>query len=170
MVPPLLDQRPIRGGHDAKPGFQQQHAEHDVVEVVNVHSQNEQSFARLQSVFALIRGRAFLAWHGGRRVLCDSQTGGLLRPLRGHADAAGHVEFSADGNLLFTADASGNLLALDPSNGRTLWHIYAGGEMRNGPITYELDGRQYVLMAVDDTLYAFALPQSAAQRSTAKNK
>jgi acido-empty-quinoprotein group A len=74
------------------------------------------------------------------------------------------------GNLLFTADSFGNLLALDPTNGRTLWHLYAGGEMRNGPITYELDGRQYVLMAVEDTLYAFALPQSAAQRATPKNK
>jgi hypothetical protein len=27
-------------------------------------------------------------------------------------------------------------------------------------MTYELDGRQYVLMAVHDELYAFALPES----------
>ena len=72
------------------------------------------------------------------------------------------------GNLLFTADTSGNLLALDPANGQTLWHLYAGGQMQNGPITYELDGRQYVLMAVEDTLYAFALPQNGNQMSARK--
>lgn len=65
------------------------------------------------------------------------------------------------GGLLFTADNNGNLLALDPRTGNTLWHLNAGGEMHNGPVTYQLDGRQYVLMAVQDTLYAFALPASA---------
>ena len=64
------------------------------------------------------------------------------------------------GGLLFTADNNGNILALDPASGKTLWHLNAGGDMLNGPITYQLDGRQYVLMAVDDTLYAFALPVS----------
>jgi acido-empty-quinoprotein group A len=63
------------------------------------------------------------------------------------------------GHLLFTADNEGNLLALDPSSGKTLWHLNAGGHMENGPMTYELDGRQYVVMAVEDTLYAFTLPR-----------
>jgi acido-empty-quinoprotein group A len=61
------------------------------------------------------------------------------------------------GGLLFTADNNGNLLALDSRTGNTLWHLSAGGEMQNGPMTYQLDGRQYVVMAVQDTLYAFAL-------------
>jgi alcohol dehydrogenase (cytochrome c) len=63
------------------------------------------------------------------------------------------------GHLLFTADNEGNLLALDPETGKTLWHLNAGGDVNNGPMTYELDGRQYVVLAVDDTLYAFALPR-----------
>ena len=29
--------------------------------------------------------------------------------------------------------------------------------MTNGPITYELDGTQYVVVAAGDSLYAFAL-------------
>ncbi len=63
------------------------------------------------------------------------------------------------GHLLFTSDNQGNLLALDPSTSKTLWHLNAGGHMENGPMTYELDGRQYVVMAVEDTLYAFTLPR-----------
>jgi acido-empty-quinoprotein group A len=66
------------------------------------------------------------------------------------------------GHLLFSADNSGNLLALDPATGKTLWHLNAGGRMDASPMTYELDGRQYLLVAVQDVLYAFALPQAAS--------
>ena len=66
------------------------------------------------------------------------------------------------GHLLFSADTSGNLLALDPATGKTLWHVNAGGRMAASPMTYELDGRQYLIAAVQDALYAFALPQNSA--------
>jgi acido-empty-quinoprotein group A len=64
------------------------------------------------------------------------------------------------GHLLFSADNSGNLLALDPTTGKTLWHVNAGGRMQASPMTYELDGRQYLIIAVQNILYAFALPAS----------
>ena len=65
------------------------------------------------------------------------------------------------GHLLFTADNTGNLLALDPETGKTLWHMYAGGHMVSSPMTYELDGRQYVLTAVGDLIFAWTLPETA---------
>jgi len=68
------------------------------------------------------------------------------------------------GHLLFSADNSGNLLALDPASGKTLWHLNLGGELLASPMTYELDGRQYILMPVMDVLYAFALPENAASQ------
>jgi alcohol dehydrogenase (cytochrome c) len=64
------------------------------------------------------------------------------------------------GHLLFSADTSGNLLALDPATGRTLWHLNAGGRMAASPMTYQIDGRQYLIAAVQDALYAFALPEN----------
>ena len=67
------------------------------------------------------------------------------------------------GHLLFSADTSGNLLALDPATGKTLWHLNAGGRMAASPMTYQLDGRQYTLFAVQDVLYAFALPDGSAK-------
>jgi acido-empty-quinoprotein group A len=66
------------------------------------------------------------------------------------------------GHLLFSADNSGNLLALDPATGKTLWHLYAGGNMDASPMTYQLDGRQYLIIAVQDVLFAFALPPAAS--------
>jgi alcohol dehydrogenase (cytochrome c) len=66
---------------------------------------------------------------------------------------------STHGGLVFTADLHGNILALDAENGRTLWHGYGGGEVQSGPITYELDGRQYVVVGSHGVLLAWALPE-----------
>jgi alcohol dehydrogenase (cytochrome c) len=62
------------------------------------------------------------------------------------------------GRLLFGGDPSGNLVAFDPGNGTLLWHS-AIGQVTNAPQTYMADGRQYVIAAAGDTLYAFALYQ-----------
>src|SRR5881227_9437 len=67
------------------------------------------------------------------------------------------------GHLLFTADNSGNLLALAPATGKTLWHLNMGGELVASPMTYQLDGRQYLIIPVQDILYAFAVPVQAAK-------
>ncbi len=64
------------------------------------------------------------------------------------------------GHLLFTGDSSGNLLALDPSNGDVLWHTRLGGPMDPAPITYQLDGTQYVVAGVDGVMYAWSLSGS----------
>ncbi len=62
------------------------------------------------------------------------------------------------GRLLITADNSNNLIALDPATGKTLWHVNLGGRMVTAPMTYELDGRQYLLTPVNDVMFAWALP------------
>ncbi|MFZ0590263.1 MAG: acido-empty-quinoprotein group A, partial [Bryobacteraceae bacterium] len=61
------------------------------------------------------------------------------------------------GKLLFTGDPSGNLIAFDPASGRILWHFRMTASLSNGPMTYELDGKQYLIAGAGDTLYAFAL-------------
>ena len=60
------------------------------------------------------------------------------------------------GRLLFAGDGAGNLMALDPANGTPLWHSRIGN-VSNGPQTFMLDGKQYVLAAAGDQLFAFAL-------------
>jgi alcohol dehydrogenase (cytochrome c) len=62
------------------------------------------------------------------------------------------------GNLLFTGDSSGHVMALDAATGKTLWHTTVGANQTNGAITYELDGKQYVAVGAGDALVAFALP------------
>jgi alcohol dehydrogenase (cytochrome c) len=60
------------------------------------------------------------------------------------------------GKLVFAGDAGGNFVAHDAATGKPLWHARIGN-VSNAPQTYALDGRQYVLAAVGDTLYAFRL-------------
>ena len=42
----------------------------------------------------------------------------------------------------------------------------ASGASGNSPVTYELDGRQYMLIGGGSALYAFALPISSTQPAT----
>jgi alcohol dehydrogenase (cytochrome c) len=63
---------------------------------------------------------------------------------------------STAGRLLFAADAGGNFVARDPANGKALWHSRIGN-ISNAPETYMVDGKQYVLVAAGDSLFAFAL-------------
>jgi alcohol dehydrogenase (cytochrome c) len=61
------------------------------------------------------------------------------------------------GRLLFAGDVGGNFVAYDPANGTPLWHTQLGANTTNAPETYMVDGKQYVLVAAGDTLYAFTL-------------
>jgi alcohol dehydrogenase (cytochrome c) len=59
------------------------------------------------------------------------------------------------GDLLFSGDFNGNFIAFKASNGDILWHFPMLHSLSNGPETYLLDGRQYVIAGGGDTLYAF---------------
>jgi alcohol dehydrogenase (cytochrome c) len=60
------------------------------------------------------------------------------------------------GDVLFSGDGSGNFVAFDATNGRPIWHSRIGNPS-NAPQTYMVDGRQHVLIAVGDRLYAYAM-------------
>jgi acido-empty-quinoprotein group A len=60
------------------------------------------------------------------------------------------------GNLLFASNGN-NLIAFDPANGKLLWHAGLTGSPSAGPISYEVEGRQFVLVMAGDTLYSFGL-------------
>ena len=48
------------------------------------------------------------------------------------------------GDLLFTADAEGNFLAFDAKTGEQLYSFNTGSGTRGSPITYAVNGRQYI--------------------------
>jgi len=78
-------------------------------------------------------------------------------PTAGGGGLGGPGILTTAGNLVFTGDYSGNLIAYDAANGRILWHFGMGASLGNGPMTYELGGRQYLIAGAGDTLYAFSI-------------
>jgi alcohol dehydrogenase (cytochrome c) len=64
---------------------------------------------------------------------------------------------STAGNLIFTGAPGSFLEALNATTGEALWHAKLQAGVRVPPSTWELDGKQYVLVGASDTLYAFTL-------------
>jgi alcohol dehydrogenase (cytochrome c) len=107
-------------------------------------------------------GRDINLWANSTLRALDYRTGKVVwNHELGNGESISGILTTA-GHLLFSADNSGNLLALDPATGKTLWHLNAGGKLDASPMTYQLDGRQYLLFAVQDILYAFALPSATS--------
>jgi acido-empty-quinoprotein group A len=86
--------------------------------------------------------------------------------LNGAPATLGPGLLSTAGNLLFTGDDQGNLLAYSADEGKILWHFQAGAPESNGPITYMQDDRQWLVIAAGDTLYAYTLAPAALSRVT----
>ena len=60
-------------------------------------------------------------------------------------------------DLLFTGGREGYFQALDARNGTLLWKANLGGQIVNGPMSYEVDGKQYVAVIAGNMLSAWAL-------------
>jgi len=61
------------------------------------------------------------------------------------------------GGLLFSGSGDGYFFALDDRTGEDLWHVNVGGPMHAAPMTFSVDGRQYVSVAANHSLFTFAL-------------
>ena len=61
-------------------------------------------------------------------------------------------------DLLFTGARSGYFQALNARTGELLWRASLGGQIINGPMTYQVDGTQYVAVIAGHSLSTFALP------------
>jgi alcohol dehydrogenase (cytochrome c) len=65
---------------------------------------------------------------------------------------------STAGGVVFTGDAEGNFIALEASSGQVLWHFQCGASVFSSPMTYAVDGKQFVAVAAGSTLFTFGLP------------
>lgn len=62
------------------------------------------------------------------------------------------------GDLVFLATGDGDLIALDRNSWLALWHFQTGGTIASAPMSYSVDGQQFVAISAGNTLYSFALP------------
>jgi alcohol dehydrogenase (cytochrome c) len=104
-------------------------------------------------------GADYSVWSKGVLEAIDYQTG-KIRWSHELGPGSGAGVLTTASGLTFTADGLGNFLALDTSDGKTLWHAGSGGHVESGAITYELDGRQYLVTSSGGVLFAWAVPSS----------
>jgi len=89
----------------------------------------------------------------------DYKTGNTVWKHEYPGGGGGGGLLSTAGKLLFSGDGSDHLIAFDPANGKIIWHAGLGANVSNGPVTYMLDGKQYLVVGAGDSLYSFALAE-----------
>jgi alcohol dehydrogenase (cytochrome c) len=87
------------------------------------------------------------------------------RPSRFVENSLGGL-VSTDGGLVFGGD-QGMFFALETETGRLLWSVQTGGHIGGAPMTYAVDGHQYIAVIGGDNLLVFALPQSPSDAAPA---
>jgi alcohol dehydrogenase (cytochrome c) len=60
--------------------------------------------------------------------------------------------------LVFFGDDTESLEAVEARTGRALWHFNTGQTMHASPMTFMVDGVQYVAIAAGTDVFAFSLP------------
>ncbi len=75
------------------------------------------------------------------------------------------VDFTESGvlttasDLLFSGGREGNFFALDAKTGSRLWYVNLGGPNASGPISYAVNGKQYVVGTGQGAMFVFSLPE-----------
>ena len=89
----------------------------------------------------------------------DPETGKMVWDFKTYQGSATNGVVATGGGVVFASGRDGNLIALDGKTGKHLWHFQTGGNNGASPISYAVNGRQYVTLAAGNTVYSFALPE-----------
>jgi alcohol dehydrogenase (cytochrome c) len=105
---------------------------------------------------------------GGERALSGDDAYGAIRALEA---TTGKMKWefllhspswvgtlATAGGLVFSGSDEGNFFALDAETGQPLWDIQLGASIRSNPVTYAVDGKQYVFVTAGTTYFVFGLP------------
>jgi alcohol dehydrogenase (cytochrome c) len=87
----------------------------------------------------------------------ETQTIAWQYPQMGEGHSWGGVMSTATG-LVFFADDADFFEAVDAQTGKSLWHFNTGQTLHASPMSYAVNGKQYVAIASGSDLFSFALP------------
>ncbi len=77
----------------------------------------------------------------------DTETGAIQwRSKIAQASLGGGV-LATGGGVVFAAAADGNLIALDSKTGNPLWRFQTEAKIGASPMSYSVDGKQYIAIS-----------------------
>jgi alcohol dehydrogenase (cytochrome c) len=82
----------------------------------------------------------------GNLSAVDPDTGKIVWQYKAGEPMLGGVLTTA-GNLVFAGEMNGNFNAFNATNGQKLWHFNLGAGVNAPPITYRVNGKQYVAVS-----------------------
>jgi alcohol dehydrogenase (cytochrome c) len=98
---------------------------------------------------------------GSQKILLayDVATGAIAwkYPQVGSGHSSGGTMTTA-GGLVFFADDARSFEAVEAQSGRPLWHFNTGQDISASPMSYAVEGKQYVSIAAGSDVFSFALP------------
>jgi PQQ-dependent dehydrogenase (methanol/ethanol family) len=129
-----------------------------------VYADGAERFIREKSIYE--PGKAY--W-GGRSVATgeapkvgiksiDTTTGNVIWDYRIAQGSLAAGVLATSTGVLFSATAEGNLIALESKSGTPLWRMQTGSSTAASPISYSVNGKQYIAIASGMVLYSLALP------------
>jgi alcohol dehydrogenase (cytochrome c) len=89
----------------------------------------------------------------------DPETGKVQWKYELTQNGLTHGVLATAGGVVFAASQEGNFMALDAKSGKALWRFGAGASIPSSPMSYSVDGKQYVAISSANVLYSFALPE-----------
>jgi outer membrane protein assembly factor BamB len=110
-----------------------------------------------------LRRDAYIRW--GQ----DSGFGAVraLNPLTGEKvwdykmqDVSDSGILTTGSDLLLAGNREGYFFALDARTGKELWKRYLGLQVAASPVTYSVDGAQYISIAAGHAIFTFGLPRA----------
>lgn len=87
----------------------------------------------------------------------DPKTGNKVWDYKLSAPSTEAGILTTASNVLFSGGRDGAFYALDARDGKLLWETSLGTSVSAGPMTYEVDGKQYVTIQAGASLFTFSL-------------
>jgi alcohol dehydrogenase (cytochrome c) len=120
---------------------QRYHAGHDFIGSIYVPAKGERSVGAIEAIDPFTGEKKWKFPH------TSPPNGGVL---------------STAGGLVFAGNSEGNFISFDALTGKPLWHVQLGAAVYSSPITFAVDGNQYVVIPAGGALFAFALNKREA--------
>lgn len=93
--------------------------------------------------------------YGALRAI-DPQTGNFVWEFK-MKDVSESGLLSTASNVLFAGTREGHFIAFDARNGNLLWRRYLGGQIVASPMTYQANGRQFVVVISGNSVFTVGL-------------